>query len=411
LLESIADETHKSQDICRATMAPASTLKRPKRGVRKTKGGAGRKQTQTASDDNMDPVATPYKKPYDWNDCDSANTTDSEDEGVDPVEVVSKVTKRKRGNRTTSVLGNNWTTAVLYDNIKDTIETLQESVVKLQTRNQMLARQIKNITKMGGVDKYEQAQIRKMVKEDLFKRVKFITTTAMEAKCMQYLSNKLNVPTETQREWIATYAHCVRDDDLNNKRNNVSQDLKLEIKGKQGIRKKHRVLEPTLLIRIIASSYTAILGEQGTKELQAKAFVNIREPTNLLQQDYFNLFFDRPIPCVAAKKVWTSKDKIACAITDGGKISVTDKAFTELCLLNYWDKWSENKPAKWTDSRQGNCSFKGWSNDAYHQFDSICKRIRAQRETDASKAMEVLFLDYAIKQNLVRTPRGRSGYF
>lgn len=85
---------------------------------------------------------------------------------------------------------------------------------------------------MGGVDKYELMQIRKMVKEDLFKRVKFITTTAMEAKCMKYLSNKLNVPAERQHEWSATYAHCVRDA-LNNKRNNVSQDLKAEIKGKK----------------------------------------------------------------------------------------------------------------------------------------------------------------------------------
>jgi hypothetical protein len=68
--------------------------------------------------------------------------------------------------------------------------------------------------------------------EDLFKRVKFITTTAMEAKCMKYLSNKLNVPAERQQEWSTTYAHCVRDA-LNNKRNNVSQDLKAEIKGKK----------------------------------------------------------------------------------------------------------------------------------------------------------------------------------
>jgi hypothetical protein len=101
---------------------------------------------------------------------------------------------------------------------------------------------------------------------------------------------------------------------------------------------------------------------------------------------------------VARKEVWTSKDKMACSITDGGKITVTDEAFTELCLLNYWDKWSKNKPAKWTDSHKGNCSFKGWSNNAYQHLDSICKRIRAQCETDESKAMEVLFLDYAIKQ-------------
>jgi hypothetical protein len=36
--------------------------------------------------------------------------------------------------------------------------------------------------------------------------------------------------------------------------------------------------------------------------------------------------------------VWTGRDKMACAITDGGKITITDEAFTELCLLNYWDK-------------------------------------------------------------------------
>ncbi len=158
-----------------------------------------------------------------------------------------------------------------------------------------------------------------------------------------------------------------------------------------------------------SSTYTAILGEQGTTAIRAEAFVNMREPTNLLHQNYFNIFFDRLLPCVAGKKVWTSKDKMASYITDGGKITVTDEAFTELCLLNYWDKWAENKQAKWTDSRKGNCSFKGWSTDAYQQFDSICKRIRAQRETEESKAMEVLFNEYAMKQYGRGTKRTRSG--
>jgi hypothetical protein len=127
---------------------------------------------------------------------------------------VKKVTKNTGGNLTPAALGGQ-----LQINRNDTVGILQE------------ARQIRNITKMGGVDKYELMQIRKTVKEDLFKRVKFITTTAMEEKCMKYLSNKLNVPAEQQHEWSATYAHCVRDA-LNNKRNNVSQDLRAEIKGK-----------------------------------------------------------------------------------------------------------------------------------------------------------------------------------
>jgi hypothetical protein len=107
-----------------------------------------------------------------------------------------------------------------------------------------------------------------MVKEDLFKRVKFITTTAMEAKCMKYLSNKLNVPAERQHKWSASYAHCVRYA-LNNKRNNVSQDLKAEIKGKKWF-KDMKDIEQTTLIKIDAYSYTAILGEPETKEIQAK---------------------------------------------------------------------------------------------------------------------------------------------
>jgi hypothetical protein len=142
---------------------------------------------------------------------------------------------------------------------------------------------------------------------------------------------------------------------------------------------------------------TAILGEPGTKEIQAKAFIEIREPTNLLHQGYFNLVFDRLMPCVARKKVWTGRDKMACAVTDGGKIIITDETFTKLCLLNYWDKWSANRPAKWTDAHKGNCSFKGWNNDAYQQFDSICNQIRVQRERDELKAMELVFLDYAME--------------
>jgi hypothetical protein len=168
-------------------------------------------------------------------------------------------------------------------------------------------------------------------------------------------------------------------------------------------------IEQISLTKIDPYSYTAMLGEPETKEIQAKAFIDIREPINLLQQDYFNLLFDRIMPCVARKKAWTSRDKMACAITDGGKITITDKAFTELGLLNYWDKWSANRPAKWTDARKGNCSFKGWSNGAYQQSDSICNRIRAQHETDESKAMELGFPDYAIKQYGRGTKRTRSG--
>ena len=138
----------------------------PKRGVRNTKGGAGRKRPQSDSDNDNAPVVTPYRwstnKTRDkqtkadpkrirtrasaiTNDTDSENTTDSKEDEEDSVEVVGEVTKNTGGNLTTAALGNQ-----LQTNTNDTIAALQESLDKLQARNQMLAHQIKNITKMGG---------------------------------------------------------------------------------------------------------------------------------------------------------------------------------------------------------------------------------------------------------------------
>jgi hypothetical protein len=86
----------------------------------------------------------------------AANSSESEDEEEDSIEVVKKVTKNTGGNLTAAALGGQ-----LQINRNDTVYSLQESVAKLHARNQMLARQIRNITKMGGVDKYELMQIRK----------------------------------------------------------------------------------------------------------------------------------------------------------------------------------------------------------------------------------------------------------
>jgi len=99
---------------------------------------------------------------------------------------------------------------------------------------------------------------------------------------------------------------------------------------------------------------------------------------------------------------------MAHTITEGGKISVTDEAFTELCLMNYWDKWTKNESAQWTDARGGNAHFKGWSNAAYLNFDDICKRIQKQRNTEDSMDMENKFREYAVDKYRSGTKRSRS---
>jgi len=406
-------------------MATTAMIKRrkilpPNKGVRKTKGGARRKRAPTQAEK----VTTPTHKPYQWDKDDegttvtkqkvtctveatSDNITDtSEDESDDDDEDVTDVSAR--GKEMDSAPTPPTSTISVRINEKETFDSLQEHIARLQNRNAMLSRQIKDVSKIGGVDRYEVMQLRKVVKEDLFKRVKFITTMATETKCLQYLSNKLNVLPETRRDWCATYAHCVRDA-LNNKRNNVSQDLKAEIKGKTRKRSYDLHIRKSLTHVQMPLSTIAILAETETENIEVKAFLNIREAKNIIQQKYFNLFFDRLLPCVAGKKVWTNKDKMTSTITEGAKISITDEAFTELCLLNYWNKWTKNESAQWTDARGGNTHFKGWNNDAYLKFDGICRRISTQRETEDSKAMEEKFRDYAVKQYRRGSMQSRSG--
>ena len=84
-------------------------------------------------------------------------------------------------------------------------------------------------------------------------------------------------------------------------------------------------------------------------------------------------------------------------ITASGKVSVTDEAFAEICMQNYWDKWTKNKKPKWTDARAGHTLFKGWDPQAYLQFNIICKRITNERETHQSQILEDTFLAYALE--------------
>ena len=216
-----------------------------KKVVQKTKGGARRKRAPMKSAN--------LKAPYEWSskggakrdpekkaDDSDVSTTDSEDDdeeddGVEEVKVDDEVMEVSNGlvcpTHKTKPSPTKSGSVQKKMTAKDTVGSLQEYIGELKSRNVMLSRQVKSVTKMGGVDRYEVMQLRKMVKEDLFKKVKFITTSAMEKKCLEYLANKNNVSPETQRDWCATYAHCIRNA-LNNKRNNVPQDLKVEIKGK-----------------------------------------------------------------------------------------------------------------------------------------------------------------------------------
>jgi hypothetical protein len=89
------------------------------------------------------------------------------------------------------------------------------------------------------------------------------------------------------------------------------------------------------------------------------------------------------LPCVAGKKLWANKYRMASGISDSGKILVT--TFTKLCLLKYWDRWTANKSAQWTDSPGGNTQFKGWGSDVYLIFGGICRQSMCNKRLKNSK--------------------------
>ena len=107
----------------------------------------------------------------------------------------------------------------------------------------------------------------------------------------------------------------------------------------------------------------------------------------------FNFFFNELVPCVAGRKVWTLRERASKLISEAKRVvSVLDEAFVILALTNYWDRWTSQGMAKWTDSRAGNYQYMGWADAAYVSFDEICNRIREQRKNETNKKLEKMFL-------------------
>ncbi len=87
------------------------------------------------------------------------------------------------------------------------------------------------ISKTNLADKFMENEVRKYVKESLWKQCKFITCPETMGDCMAEVASQFAIPVEKREHWKTTYAHAVRDA-LNNRRNNTSQDLKKELAGK-----------------------------------------------------------------------------------------------------------------------------------------------------------------------------------
>jgi hypothetical protein len=112
-----------------------------------------------------------------------------------------------------------------------TVQQYQLVIADYQDRLLRAERQIRAISKTHLADKFMENEVRKYVKESLWKRCKFITSAETMEHCMNEVAHHFSIAAEKREHWKSTYAHSVRDA-LNNRRNNTAQDLKKEIAGK-----------------------------------------------------------------------------------------------------------------------------------------------------------------------------------
>ena len=112
-----------------------------------------------------------------------------------------------------------------------TIIQYQAIIRNYQAQLERAERQIRTISKTSLADKFLENEVRKYVKEGLWKRCKFITCRETMDECMNEVADQFAIDGNKREHWKSTYEHAVRDA-LNNRRNNTAQDLKKELIGK-----------------------------------------------------------------------------------------------------------------------------------------------------------------------------------
>ena len=128
-------------------------------------------------------------------------------------------------------------------------------------------------------------------------------------------------------------------------------------------------------------SITGLCHGQDIIKYKVDDFVNVRCEEEKEAQGRFNVFFDKLVPCVAGRKLWSKQAMVTDSVTKSGKVTVMDEAFVELCILNYFEKWINGGRTHWTNERGDSSNFQGWSEEAYFEFDRICLRISTQRKS------------------------------
>ncbi len=115
--------------------------------------------------------------------------------------------------------------------VPTSVQQYKAIIKNYQAQLERAERQIRAISKTSLADKFLENEVRKYVKEGLWKRCKFITCRETMEECMNEVADQFTIDDKQREHWKSTYEHAVRDA-LNNRQNNTAQDLKKELIGK-----------------------------------------------------------------------------------------------------------------------------------------------------------------------------------
>ena len=97
-------------------------------------------------------------------------------------------------------------------------------------------------------------------------------------------------------------------------------------------------------------SVAAIIDNNNT--LKMEDFLNVRsDPEN--KKGFFH-FFDIVVTSITGKRKFSAQAKVSTTISGSGFVTVSDEAFAEVVVMNYWDRWFNKRTAKWTDACSSN---------------------------------------------------------
>jgi hypothetical protein len=245
------------------------------------------------------------------------------------------------------------------------------------------------------VEKNVRQRITIFVKNNLFRKIKFITSQAAFTRAFRKV-----LLVETPKNPLVfqlTYEKCFTKA-LNQKRSTCEQAASQ-----------------------ITREAIRDFNNRGEEFFTFEEFCTLRRATSDREKRAFFWFFNAFLECVCGANIWrtakTTQLVSAARETNGSKIvSISDEAFGLLLIDNYFEKWqilaegdvedaepaqqaesgtgwgkkkaNSRRPGKYTKKAMGHCKYGGWNSNGIQQFNALRKLVEQDRACPQAEQME-----------------------